>query len=255
MSERPNNSVVDRREVFAWTPDHALPPRLYKYLRPEHALALLDHGAIRVGTLYYYRRMELKHGPGIGDQTEGTETVTEVQDGSAVSQFSLGQLKRIFGDRQFRLSGNTFKWNGSIANTLIYCLSTKLSWLTAKESGDYGACIEIINVPRFRSALKTAVAEKMGRECRTFSRAVIYRKTKTYSGAEADAGLPPAPFVKHRHFRFQREFRIALPTYTVRGSDEQTAEAADLDYIDLNVPTLRDFIREVRVPRWWGSFL
>ena len=42
---------------------------LYKYLKREHALAMLKAGAVRIGTLRGYRSAEL--GPTIGDVGEG----------------------------------------------------------------------------------------------------------------------------------------------------------------------------------------
>jgi SEC-C motif len=43
---------------------------LYKFMRPEHAAALLSDGCVRVGTMYGYRDQE-SHGFVVGDEGEG----------------------------------------------------------------------------------------------------------------------------------------------------------------------------------------
>jgi len=67
---------------------------VYKYMRKQHALALLQSETVRIGTLYEYRDIE-KYGHVIGDDMEGTKVVySDVNNLEVASQSDIPSFMR-----------------------------------------------------------------------------------------------------------------------------------------------------------------
>lgn len=225
----------------------AQPQKLFKYLRPEHAQAMVETGKVRLGTLRYYRQQELL-APLIGDSRDGTRTLIELQEGDGstfgelspfAKQVAAGTMGGL-GDSVF-MRNNTFVGTIVAPNCYVYCASYERS---AAAAGEYAACVEITDRKMFFLALSQALVQQLRCDVRMMQAIVRYEPEQV--DARMAKRRNPA-FTKTEEFRKQREVRaIWLPLKP--GTPEPDDMPAGIDYLDLEIPELRPFVSRIEIP-------
>lgn len=130
---------------------------LYKFLRPEHAEAMVRSGAVRIGTLFEFRAME--HDRERGDRDEGrlalhSDAGRRVYNSTAELPPALqGMSCGPGGFETIGENGVVLEFNG--VDMLIYCMSEVCDPTALREWG--GACVCIADPNRFLKALDSAV--------------------------------------------------------------------------------------------------
>jgi hypothetical protein len=134
---------------------------LYKYLNIAHARALLTRGAVRVGTLAYYRSREGAD-PLRGDRGEGEARFVAALSG-AYTYDELPQLARdvVRGEAG---EGSVFIHSVFIGdeiapNSYVYCMARELS---RRAAGSYTACVEIPDPQAFVNRVGSMLAYRLG---------------------------------------------------------------------------------------------
>jgi hypothetical protein len=189
-----------------------LPARLYKFMKPEHANALLQWGSVRVGTLYEYRNEE-KHSGGVVDPGEGTLTHIERVEEAKANQLTEYSRRLTTPTSGVTLSDVTIETHHEIPDRYIYCASLSPSW-DADIHGDYTACVEILDVSRFSSGLWQLLSKRNLLTGSADAFPVVYagRTHSTTSLLGEHCGGVPAgiAYLKPERFANQKEFRISF---------------------------------------------
>lgn len=139
-----------------------VPPRLYKrFSQEDHAQGLVRRGAIRIGTLYEFRKTDgwddLR-----GDGGEGTfraSLTSEVPE--TISEAAPPPLKDFIRKIGFPIlsQGGTLNLNTSSPNMYMYCTLGRLS----DQNAGYGSfVVEIFDVRRFFSTLTVHLTDELG---------------------------------------------------------------------------------------------
>jgi hypothetical protein len=133
---------------------------LYKFLRPDHADGLLRRGAVRIGTLYEFRREE-EHGTEIGDAGEGIASRMLFTSGAKVwsdrtqPKFSRSFVK-IGPGIDVTFENCHFVQREQSPDCWLYCVSTSFSEAMLERS-PYSACVRIDFPRHFFRALSRVV--------------------------------------------------------------------------------------------------
>lgn len=178
---------------------------LYKYLRPEHAHAMVTSGALRIGTLEYYRRREREDALR-GDSTEGFADYVESPSGLQTAE-NLSEFAKSIWTPPPGVVGFNNKWVSRVEyhNSFVYCMSRELS---ANAAGDYTACVEIVDVPRFLAILNVAMTKAFpaqSAEIEAHVSAVVYNEREL---PHEMLGMVSAAFLKAPNFEREVEARI-----------------------------------------------
>jgi hypothetical protein len=139
--------------------------KLYKYLRREHADAMLTKGELRLGTLYDFRR---NPNPEIGDAGEATLQISTTPSGPYTKDEELpSPIRHVIGgltgnNIQLSFEDITFKTHHDAPDAYVYCMTDEPNKKTLRKFG-YDACIEISNLPIFIELIMRglAVSEKI----------------------------------------------------------------------------------------------
>ncbi|WP_146153320.1 hypothetical protein [Paraburkholderia fungorum] len=189
------------------------PPILFKFMRREHAEALVNQGSTRIGTLHGFREVE-KYAAGVGDADEGSKTIEAVLNGTfdggtseteALNQ--LGPIRVGAGSRNLRFIDHTVKTVLNHQDALIWCCSTSHSEEAMGQIGHADCCVAIFDPPRFFEALHAAVLQHHPDMTRVGPAYVIYQdRRETWN--TRNLGRNPV-FLKDPSFAAQKEIRIA----------------------------------------------
>lgn len=233
----PNLSPANRARVESLRETNTRIPLgpLYKYLRPEHARAMVASGAIRVGTLGYYRRREEEDSLR-GDSTEGFADYVESPPGLQTAD-NLSEFAKAIWTPPPGTIGLNNKWISRVEHhdTFVYCTSSELS---ARAAGDYTACVEITDVPRFINILNSAMGRAFPAqyaEVESRTSAVVYHDREL---SHELFGYVSAAFVKEPKFEREAEVRIVW-TVPLPGKTES---------IDFDRITFGSIVRLIEIP-------
>jgi hypothetical protein len=171
--------------------------RFFKHMKKRHLEPMMDAGAIRLGTLYDYRRVE-HYGEGIGDADEGKRRMeisfpeareVVIGDGSFESEVLQGMID--FPEPgvivKFGAGCKSMATNTTSPDYNLFCLSNSPD--CSVDSG-YDACVEILDVHAFMDAITPMVhatstvfpslgAAAMGTSCIATSRVTFISLTRT----------------------------------------------------------------------------
>ncbi|WP_321905760.1 hypothetical protein [Paraburkholderia tropica] len=192
--------------------------QLYKYLRREFAVALVQRGSTRIGTLRDFRDEE-KHGKGIGDATEGTKTILARIDGTYDSgtpeTAALNELGGIFigeGCKNIKIRVGSIVSEHTTPDALVWCCSTVRSADALASIDGADTCVEIFDVPRFFDALDRAIRAHFlsYNGLQKFGPSPVSYQSRIEAWNKRDLGLNPV-FIKEDIpiFASQREVRAA----------------------------------------------
>jgi len=129
--------------------------QLYKYLEPIWAERMVRDGAVRVGTLYDFRRIEALD-PERGDQDEGvrvslTDGAPGIMEGKDLPWFVRESL-RIPPNVKFQFeAGAVLKVHQNSPDAYVYCTCSKFEKPLMERFG--GACVKITDTTRFFHAI------------------------------------------------------------------------------------------------------
>lgn len=217
------------------------PPPLFKYTKREYAEALIQRGALRLGTLDCYRKVEY-HAPMIGDAKEGdkgrydnpalTTTAGLSPIAARIAHGAIGGLPSgaVF-DRCL------FEEVEQFPNCWLYCTSARLSAkLMHSMDPEYDACVRIDYAGLFSRIVATELLRQnlIASYSQSGIGPCVYReRSRPY---QDDDGLPPV-FLKDPSYAGQEEVRfVFLPR-----------EPITVDHLDLTRP-----LRGAAV--WWRTF-
>jgi hypothetical protein len=155
-------------------PAPALPPSdpscldrpLYKFLRTEHAAALMENGTIRVGTLWEYQNEE-RHGTQVGDEGEGRlaqydDRQLVLSDDPTTQSAITKQVFNLEGATGAVIQGITMAVEETVDNLHVYSLSGQFDRASFAEFADsrYEICLRIDNPSGFVSVLDAAMKRR-----------------------------------------------------------------------------------------------
>lgn len=180
---------------------------LYKYMKREHATALVERGAVRVGTLHEYFRID-KLGEEVGDKEEGMAfcriareelagIAMDVSPRGPRAEWVRGMVRK---SPEARLFGQFFA-NYMPVDQYMYCLSDQFSAQIMRVL-DYEACVRIHDVQRFFLTLSESIAERAKPVGMFFCQ---YRE-RGFTYADADEVYPE--IIKTPKYAYQREVRV-----------------------------------------------
>lgn len=170
-------------------------PSLYKYSDPELAERMAQFGAVRVGTLEYYRAWDDRER---GDREEGTLTFSGgggVNIGPSMDPLTraaaLG-LTGLDGDalRRVAVLNSSIVAHETHTDCWVYCTAHELS---RGATGGKLASVEILNPDEFFRLVGLALEEEVGQTLETHAYGVVYRE-RMARGQEF--GQLPSAFVK-----------------------------------------------------------
>lgn len=186
---------------------------LFRYSSQKHNDNLLNHGNLRVGTLYDFRKSE--HKRGIADPTEGTKTVSHAitewhQDAEIPGSPSIDQqavdLSRLFGSG----SGNSIKGITLVTpfddrDCFVHCTSLKFGREVLEEFEDAETCVKISRPWFFYETLTKLInAEAMEVDPPLFGIVKYQSRSETF---DPNHSYQSATMIKEEIFAPQFEFR------------------------------------------------
>ena len=180
------------------------PRPLFKYMRKEHALALLERGHIRIGTLYEYRNVE-RYGTAIGDTEEGVKNLHldgsgETWDASTIPEFARTFFNLGPGGAVTLQPGIRLDVPQQSPEYFLFCASSAFD-KKAMQAFGYDSCVVIEDPSRFFKALSHTFRHKGSfegvYECQYGPRSVPY---------DRDDGMHPA-LIKDPAYAYQKEVR------------------------------------------------
>lgn len=136
--------------------------RLYKYLKKTHAELLLNHGKLRLGTLYEYRDMDT-YGTVIGDQNEGKSSrFMEIRRNCWTSNNQPEFTKSFFkleSGATLNISGITLVKTQESQDFYLYCITEEFNKDTLIDF-DYDCCVVIEHSAQFFAAISRTIRHK-----------------------------------------------------------------------------------------------
>lgn len=185
---------------------YTAPMRLFRYLKQEFADALLTKGAIRIGTLYDFRRLE--HARGVSDPTEGTKQSQYPLHDVVINQpenheFFKGTTLKA---RSIHISGPavTFQRNIESEDLFVLCLSSECSQAVMSEFDNVDTCLEISNINAFFMELTSILTTTTPVRFAGIQECVYAPRVEQWN--ERNFGIHPA-LMKEPHFSKQKEVR------------------------------------------------
>lgn len=184
--------------------------RFFKFAKTDHAQLAQNLGIVQVGSLQYYRRMELP--PEIQDPFEGTRTldvlVTSLiakgendPNAPALRKFGID----IQGDGIVRIENsrliNTFDLREVFVYSLQFC--EEPDW---KNFPSYNACLEVTDILKFTKILTNTLNSLIPVQFLLGS-LVSYESRNHRSVNNFDLGVHPA-LIKEPNFSRDKEYRI-----------------------------------------------
>jgi hypothetical protein len=176
---------------------------LYKYLKKAHAEQLLNHGKLRLGTLYEYRDMDT-HGAVIGDKDEGTSSrfmevmyerwTPTTQPEFTKSFFNLGS------DATLTISGITLEKPQESPDFYLYCTTEVFDENALAEFG-YDCCVLIERPQQFFNAISHTIRYKA-----TFDGVHQCQYVPRRQPHQSGDGIHPA-IIKDPTYQSQKEVR------------------------------------------------
>ena len=133
--------------------------QLYKYLPPTWAEQMVREGAIRIGTLYDFRRIEA-FGAERGDKDEGvrislTDGAPGVFEGKDLPWF-VQQTLRVPPNVKVQFAeGAVLNVHQNVADAYVYCTCSKFDRSLMKLFG--GACVTVTDTAQFFRAVTRAL--------------------------------------------------------------------------------------------------
>ena len=134
--------------------------------------------------------------------------------------------------RRVAVVGSVVRANEVHENCWVLCASTELS---AAASGGKSCCVEITDPAEFFATVGNALRMAVRQPLEHYGYRVQYRSRRA-DGSEF--GMLSAPFIKPQSFTFESEVRGVWIGSSV----------PELPFVDLVVPDLTRFIRQVSVP-------
>jgi len=201
------------------------PPVLYKYTELKHAIAMVRHGAVRIGTMYDYRKEE-SHGAAIGDSGEGTKTTYIIGHGEEIT--SNEQLPEFLRGRTYigkqlpssfipppggfvqcekMILTGKLSLNLNCEDCYLFCTSAAFDLAIMDQFTGADACVQIHNPVPFLAAITCYITDK----AQLFGvHACCYQDRQAEH--TQDKGYHPA-LIKPVRYASQREWRaIWAPT-------------------------------------------
>jgi hypothetical protein len=204
--------------------------RVFKYTKEIYALAMLEKGSIRLGTLYEYRASENEQ---IQDVEEGIfygqqhyEHHIGPLTGIAKELFDAGSVEGI------EYTDVSFEKRIEVPNVNIYCTTLEGSQKVMEEF-EAEACIEIFDYESFVRAIVVALMRKGLSRGQAFTDKCMYEgRNAPYDQLNADR-VPIAYWLKNPFYNPQKEQRTLFPPSPNR----------PIEPVYLDVPEIIPFIR------------
>jgi hypothetical protein len=133
---------------------------LYKYLKRSYADDLITRGTVRIGTLYEYRKIDLKN-TARTDFMEGSQ-IFRVEGSISTSRPSAGldYIRRFTNFQGSELSGdNAFVHEIGSPDCYLYCTTSSFDERAMSEFGD-DACVRIIDPHAFFEIITAELARR-----------------------------------------------------------------------------------------------
>lgn len=183
--------------------------KLYKFMKKEHAVCLLDYGIFRITTLFDCRNYE-KHPHGIADKDEGTkqiycmDPVVDSRDPDTPPAL-LEKLGISVDDTSvFRAEQSVFRHREENPDCYLFCLALDCNLEPWLEKFGYDTIVEIMEAEPFFQALTHCIFITGRIEPRAFMARCAYTTRSQYY--KEDQGIPPA-LIKDPSFAYQQEVR------------------------------------------------
>ena len=184
--------------------------RLMKYLPPKWAMAMVERGSIRLGTLHDYRRQE-ELGDARGDSTEGTAVFHERVEQAMYSPTNppsafVGAMLQgaHLQASALDIRNSDFSMPASAPNVLIYCVSKGKSERVAREFGP--ACVEISDLHEFAKRVAKVVEQHLPGSWLRVADCIYTDERRVAPDAELDMNVV---FLKPTRQAYQQEVRFA----------------------------------------------
>lgn len=200
--------IVRARSVTDLPPqdDEILSRPLYKFMRHEHAVALLSNGRVRVGTMYEYRDEET-HGCVVGDEGEGRAARYDDRplirsDAPATQSDVFHQLFEV----PVRVQNIVLGLDEESENLFVYSTASVFSRELFEDFGadGYTTCVRIDDPLGFMNALTVALRATTSVHDGSLARCVYRDRV-----ARHNVGPPVHPaLIKPTRLRRQAEARM-----------------------------------------------
>lgn len=212
-------------------------PTFYKFLNAEHADAVCRDGTLIVSSLQYFRDLELKEGPWIGDRLEGaTEMRTPehyvLTEGSqeldAINKANIGvgmfkQLAMVSSGGVIEMSG--VKFVTTLPPLYVFSFSagdfdTLRASMSSSTIRPYDACVRLLSPWKLLVAIMdegvVVDLEVPFKELFLNNRIDEVKYSPVSKSVTEGQSIPPSPFLKDERFSSQCEHRIVFePTQPI----------------------------------------
>jgi hypothetical protein len=203
---------------------------LYKYMKNKYVDSMLDKGALRIGTLKYYKNVET-HGDAIGDGREGQVRTAQIFDDHTLKNGDKLASKWGFGGNGKLV--NCIGVNELVSdNCYIYSMSRKLSSFVA-QSFECEASIEIFDVIKFADNVTEALV-KLGLIENSYIVSPIFYSHRP--GADGLTDEIPS-LIKRNKYEYQDEVRIVWPL----------SKPIKVDHVDIEIGSIRSYAKKVNI--------
>lgn len=179
-----------------------VPEPIYRHMESPYAVKLLEHGELRIGTLYNFRKEE-DHGSQIGDAEEGRYRL--LVDAARGSDLPTPLREKTAGVLDgAHVCNINLEANSEDCHVLCFSLSSDPS-VTA--GFNYDVSLEVVDFRMLSSTVAQLLAEHYGQHCRVKAATCIYLPRESHYSQFED--VDPT-FVKPLEYRAQMEFRAAF---------------------------------------------
>jgi hypothetical protein len=210
--------------------------QIFKYMQPRWADALSTGGAIRIGTLFDYRRDE--HIAAVADDGEGRDPLYLPYDGVLADNPAdrPAVVRAVFGDN---VGGGAvfdrcvFEAERSSDNCYVLSVGLEFSERMLAEFG--GACVRIRSFSKFAGLLTKAIWKhhRGGIVDHAFAMCAYREKGRPYS--DHDFKIHPA-LIKNKEYEWQNEARVLW----------RMQDASALEPLYLKLPRLAKHCTRIR---------
>lgn len=208
------------RTIYRYAPREMsgpLPPVLYKYLRLDHAIAMIEHGEMMFSTLAWFHAIE---DPDRGDGFEGTHKYFPVGGPEVTRTARDGKPHPPITTR---LPSQSIQSKAKGRDQIFIYSTSMLRGLTKWPET---VCVEIVDpaklVTRLRTALRRLPAAKPG--------TLIYDRVAYYAVSDPPGSVYALPHMITMHkrvdFQDEQEYRIAFGT---------RVDVFDFEHVDMAI--------------------